>query len=750
MQDMLKNALEYARRGWYVFPCREKPGAAFYKNGEKIIPKEKTPYTPQGLLNATLEEKQIEAWWHSYPSALIGVNAGKSGLFVIDIDKKHVNGLDTFSSWEINDTAGLHSFTPSGGIHIVFTGTGKSSSNGTTGIDTRGEGGYFIAPPSIILEGERTGEYKAFDDWSRTPGVIPDGLMSKLFPNATVEYVRGSTSTTGGKKQLSRATLNFLANGAPAGERNNDLFKVLADFNGCGYTMDEARDVVAPVCDRINFSRGELEGVIAHAYAKPRTASIPDSIQEKIASGDKKIIAEINAEEQTIIENALLACMMMDNNVISSVNDILNYDDFQTLKTRIIYRIINRLYNQGMKVDIVTVSNMVAEESDKVSTEDISTLINQYFINTDNVLSYAAIIREKASIRKVDALLSNRDKYMAKGNLVEIISNIEKDVSDIAIYGGAKSTNILNSKQATDYVAEQTRKILDGEIEQLKTGFTEYDYHVGGLFSNDFVICAGRAGEGKSALALSILNDVGIKQNKPCLMFSLEMSTHETICRLICQLTGLPFKNVYLGKLKDGEWKAYEDAMARIAASNLHFDDGFGMNIPEIRSKIRKMMEKDLKLVVIDQLEQIKGYENLQPYQQYDKICYDIKNFNKEFNIPIILNHQLNRNITDRKLKNPEPQLSDLNQAGEKPATQVWVISHRKDDRGKIIQSKIKMLKNRNGPKVEFAVIFLGERMLFSNPSREEDRYVFPSNDEEDFGITPTDDVHQDAPEWAK
>jgi len=233
-------------------------------------------------------------------------------------------------------------------------------------------------------------------------------------------------------------------------------------------------------------------------------------------------------------------------------------------------------------------------------------------------------------------------------------------------------------------------------------------------------------------------------------MFSLEMSTHETICRLICQLTGLPFRNVYLGKLKDGEWKTYEDAMAKIAASGLYFDDGYGMSIPEIRSKIRKMMEKDLQLVVIDQLEQIKGYDNLQPYQQYDKICYDIKNFNKEFNIPIILNHQLNRNITDRKLKNPEPQLSDLNQAGEKPATQVWVISHHKDDRGKIIQSKIKMLKNRNGPKIEFAVIFVGERMLFSNPTKEEDRNVFYSNEEEDFGITPTDDVHQDAPEWAK
>jgi len=749
MANMLQEALDYAARGWYVFPCREKPGEPFNRNGEQVTPSEKTPYISKGLNDATLDADQIQAWWKMWPNAMIGINAGKSGLFVVDIDKKYVNGLDTFQTWNINDSAGLHSFTPSGGMHIVFSGSGRTTTNAKTGIDTRGDGGYFIAPPSKIIEGTYAGEYKRFDDWGKAPGVIPDGLMGKLFPDRTTEYVRGNfIAADGVKKQLSRASLSFLANGALPGERNATLFKVLADFVGCGYTQDETRDAVQPVCLRIGLTGGEFETVLVHAYSKPRTSSIPDSIQEKISEGGKKATSKITFEEQTVMEDALLACLLVDNSLIPAISDILNYEDFQVFKNRIIYKAINRLYNSGMKVDFITASNEVDRETDKIGLDDISKMINQYSVLTENAVTYAYIIREKASIRKLEAIMDNKASYTKSGNLVEIITVVEKDISNVALYGGARSSSVLDSKQATDMVIEQTRKIRTGEIEQLKIGFSEYDNRIGGIYSNELVVCAARSGDGKSALALSIVNYVSLINYKASAFFSLEMSTHETICRLICQMTGLQFKDVYQGRLNPDEWEIYENAMARISESKIYFDDTFGITVPELRSKIRKLMEKDIKLVVIDQLEQIKGYEGMPLYAQLDRISYDIKNFTKEFNVPIILNHQLNRSSTDRRLKNPELQLSDLNQAGEKPANQVWAISHNKDESGKIMQSKIKILKNRNGPRIEYAVIFVGDRMLFSNPIHEEDKYVFHSSD--DHSVEGESEAFSTDPFWSK
>jgi replicative DNA helicase len=169
--------------------------------------------------------------------------------------------------------------------------------------------------------------------------------------------------------------------------------------------------------------------------------------------------------------------------------------------------------------------------------------------------------------------------------------------------------------------------------------------------------------------------------------------------------------------MSNEQWTEYEKASKMIKESSIRFDDSTGITIPEMRSKIRKHVDLGLALIVVDQLEQIRGHEGLPAYVQMDKNAYAVKDLGKEFDIPVAMAHQLNRGITDRKLKNPEPQMSDLNQAGEKPSNQIWIINHQRDEKGNILQSKIKIVKNRNGPRIEFPVMFLGERMLFGNPA---------------------------------
>ena len=186
--------------------------------------------------------------------------------------------------------------------------------------------------------------------------------------------------------------------------------------------------------------------------------------------------------------------------------------------------------------------------------------------------------------------------------------------------------------------------------------------------------------------------------------------------------------------MKPPQWKEYEDAMETIGNSKLLFDDTYGISVQEIRSKIRKAQSKNLKLIVIDQLEQISGNNHLPPHLRLDGISYEIRNMSREFGIPIILNHQQNRGVTDRKLKkNTDPILADLNQAGEKPATQVWFIQHSKDDDGNFLQSRIVMGKNRNGPRINFPVNFVGDRMLFGNPTKQQEEQDFHNNDGDVF-----------------
>ncbi|MCT2557370.1 AAA family ATPase [Tsuneonella sp. YG55] len=143
---VLDAALKYAAAGFPVFPCRNVPG----------LPGHKAPLTARGFKDATTDRAQIEAWWRQHPQAFVAVPTGAaSGLAVLDIDAK--NGKDGFAAvpgWE--SMTPLRSRTGSGGAHLFFRASepirSTSNVNGHVGVDTRGEGGYAIVPPSSGYE----------------------------------------------------------------------------------------------------------------------------------------------------------------------------------------------------------------------------------------------------------------------------------------------------------------------------------------------------------------------------------------------------------------------------------------------------------------------------------------------------------------------------------------------------------------------------------------------------------------------
>jgi hypothetical protein len=149
--EMLRAALNYARKGIPVFPCD---------------PRSKRPLTPNGFKDATTDEKQITAWWgKQYPSAMIGMPTGAaSGTLVLDSDVDAGEGIDgpnelaqlVAKNAPLPKT--LTSETPRGGTHYHFAWTGNpviKNSKGKLGrgLDVRGEGGYVILPPSIRSDG---------------------------------------------------------------------------------------------------------------------------------------------------------------------------------------------------------------------------------------------------------------------------------------------------------------------------------------------------------------------------------------------------------------------------------------------------------------------------------------------------------------------------------------------------------------------------------------------------------------------
>jgi|GEM_PF-768086 len=165
--------------GLKVFPC--------LSNG----PKAKQPLC-KWTREATNESEQVERLWQRDPKAAIGLSTGDTqsvgdgfALMVLDIDRKNgIDGMAPLRELEteygvLPETSVIE--TPTGGFHYYFTipmglGIGNSAGKIGSGIDTRCNGGYVIAPGSVL---EGRGRYN----------VISEAPIAEL-PQAWIDLLR--------------------------------------------------------------------------------------------------------------------------------------------------------------------------------------------------------------------------------------------------------------------------------------------------------------------------------------------------------------------------------------------------------------------------------------------------------------------------------------------------------------------------------------------------------------------------------
>jgi hypothetical protein len=138
---VLRQALDYAGRGWPVFPCR---------------PGKKTPATVHGHLDASTDPGQVCAWFGGDPELNLAIATGAPGIDVLDIDQRGEAG-DGFPALAQLESAGLLDRviatvrTPSGGLHFYFTGSHQRTGHlPACHVDFLSQGGYVLAPPSQI------------------------------------------------------------------------------------------------------------------------------------------------------------------------------------------------------------------------------------------------------------------------------------------------------------------------------------------------------------------------------------------------------------------------------------------------------------------------------------------------------------------------------------------------------------------------------------------------------------------------
>ena len=268
-------ALEYAARGWHVFPA--PPGKKQSYEGAKDHDGRRW--------GATDDPALVGALFAKHPNANVGIATQESGLVVLDLDRKNdVDGI-LWLMEQIKVHGDLpytvEANSPSGGWHVYFrypeefdpkTCEGEIA----PGVDVRGHGGMVLAAPSIKPGANRPYQWKnppGFFEVATAPKWILDllprrkKLSEQATPDARVQIDTGG-ATAWADKALQDELAKLLA--APEGKRNGTLnsaaFNLAQIVAGGGLAEDTVKARLRAAGAGIGLEPGEIAATIESGF----------------------------------------------------------------------------------------------------------------------------------------------------------------------------------------------------------------------------------------------------------------------------------------------------------------------------------------------------------------------------------------------------------------------------------------------------------------------------------------------------
>lgn len=374
-------------------------------------------------------------------------------------------------------------------------------------------------------------------------------------------------------------------------------------------------------------------------------------------------------------EKIVIASILSDINAYSEVSVILKPEMFYDLFHRELYQNIVELSDKGKIPDIVMLSEK--HRNNPTALLQIADITDHYSIDYYN---HALNVHEKFVKRRlwqIGKQLSS-DIFTDK-DPIELINSLQKDID--GVMDSPSKSDVSTLKDAIKGVYNQIEvNLKGGQITGTDTGFSELNKASGGLQKSDLIIIAGETSQGKTSLALSIM-DVASKSGEGIAMYSMEMKKEQCAARLLSMNSGIPSNQILFSKLDDDYIQVLDSGVKKVYNLPIYFDDRSTSNIDNIIASIRSMKKKhDISGAVVDYLQMLNVNQKSQNKEQaMAEASRRLKNLAKELDIWVIALSQLNRDS-----QNPVPNLNRLRDSGQiAEAADIIIFVYRPEYYGK-------------------------------------------------------------------
>ncbi|MDF2815474.1 MAG: dnaC [Paenibacillus sp.] len=237
-------------------------------------------------------------------------------------------------------------------------------------------------------------------------------------------------------------------------------------------------------------------------------------------------------------EQAVLGAILLDGEALVTALERVSDEDFYRTAHQHIFAAMQELGQEDEPVDLIT---LTAKLQDKQQLEDIggvsylSSLANAV-PTAANVDYYAQIVEEKSMLRRLirtaTQIVSNG--YAGGEEVSDLLNEAERKILEIS--NRRAGNGFVSIRDVLMEVFERVEFLYNhkGGATGVPSGFTDLDRMTSGFQRSDLIIVAARPSVGKTAFALNIAQNVGVRAKETVAIFSLEMGAAQLVQRMIC------------------------------------------------------------------------------------------------------------------------------------------------------------------------------------------------------------------------
>ncbi|MEY8213133.1 MAG: replicative DNA helicase, partial [Colwellia sp.] len=345
-----------------------------------------------------------------------------------------------------------------------------------------------------------------------------------------------------------------------------------------------------------------------------------------------------------------------------------------------------------------------------------------------NIAAYADIVRERAVTRELISVANEIAEvgYDTQGRgSAELLDFAETKVFAIAEKRASKSEGPENLHTVLEKTVDRIEKLCStdtGGVTGVPSGFTDLDKMTAGLQKSDLIIVAARPSMGKTTFAMNLAEHAAMTQDKPALIFSLEMPADQIMMRMLASLGRIDQTKIRTGQLDDEDWARLSSTMGLLIENGKMFiDDAAGLTPTELRARARRIHRDHggISMIMVDYLQLMRAPQfSDNRTLEIAEISRSLKALAKELEVPVVALSQLNRGLEQRSDKRPIN--SDLRESGsiEQDADLIMFIYRDEvyhDDSEFKGMAEIIIGKQRNGPIGRVPLTFQGKYSRFDN-----------------------------------